>query len=389
MSDRPVIVVGAYMARHPLGGNLSCFLQWLVGLNRLGCEVVLVENANYANACFDPITRTVSDNPGAGLRSLCSLLQPHGLAKRICFIDVEGRHHGMSEAELEAAFSCADAFVDLGTHGSLLDRLPHGCTRVLVDGEPGFRQIAWEAQANEGRERPVYDHYFTNGGCVGKAGYDGPLCGEDWIPVWNPVVLDLFPVTPPSAVAAFTTVMNWQAHKIIRWRGREYGQKDVEFAAFMGLPRRCRSACEVAVSRGGAGGEVPLKDLAENGWRITDAVEISLTVDRYLGYIRDSLGEFSVCKHVFRATRSGWFSDRSAAYLASGRPVVLLDTGFSKLLPTGLGLYAVNDVAEAADAMDAILENPERESTAAREIAAAHLAHDVVLPSFLSKIGLG
>ena len=158
------------------------------------------------------------------------------------------------------------------------------------------------------------------------------------------------PATAPPAEAPFTTVMNWQSHAPLEFEGEVYGQKDVEFEKFMDLPTRTGATLEISV----AGARAPRERLARSGWRVRDAHEVTASYDSYVQYIHASRCEFSVCKNVFVATNSGWTSDRSAAYLSSGRPVVVQDTGFSAHIPCGEGLFAIRTVEEAASAIEAI-----------------------------------
>jgi glycosyltransferase involved in cell wall biosynthesis len=162
--------------------------------------------------------------------------------------------------------------------------------------------------------------------------------------------------------------MNWKAHQPVQWGGRSYGQKDASFERFMDLPGRVGAPLEVAVA-----GDAPRDRLRAAGWAVADAHAVTADFETYRGHIQRSRGEWSVCKQVFVGMRTGWFSDSSAAYLAAGRPVVLEDTGFGQVLPTGEGLFAVRDVDEAAAAIEAIESDYPRHSSAASAIAREHL----------------
>ena len=379
------IIVGSYMVRYPLGGMMSWSLQWLVGLHRLDHEVYFVEKSTYPDSCYDPLRQANGNDFAYGLNTVTALLERFGLRDRICYVGYEGGYHGMQRGGVEELFRTADLFLDLGTHGAWLEEAQRsGTATALVDGEPGYTQIRIEKLLAEGQALPDYDSYFSNGANIGTDRSTAPTAGRTWKGVFNPVVPDLFPATPPPANAPFTTVMNWQSHPPLEYGGREYGQKDVEFARFMGLPGRVAVPLEVAVS----GQNVPASGLEDSGWGIRDAQECTISFDTYRDYIGASRGEFSICKNVFVALRTGWFSDRSAAYLASGRPVVLQDTGFSEHLPTGEGLFAVNTVEEAAAAIARIESDYERHSKAARRIAEDCLAAETILPGFLSGIGI-
>jgi hypothetical protein len=254
----------------------------------------------------------------------------------------------------------------------------------LLDGEPGFNQMKMEMRRSAGEALSEYDYYYTAGSNVGTPRSSAPTAGFAWGHLWHPIVTEMSPIVPVGPDAAFTTVMNWQSHDPIEFNGQWYGQKDIEFEHFLDLPGRTTVPMEIAV----AGQRVPRHALTDAGWAVRDAHAVTSSFDSFRDYIRRSRGEFSVCKHVFVATNSGWFSDRSAAYLASGRPVVMQDTGFSAHLPCGEGLFAVHTADEAAQSLDEIARDYPRHSKRAREIAVEHLEAGKVLGRFLSELNL-
>jgi hypothetical protein len=379
------IVVGAYMVRYPLGGMLSLTMQWLLGLRALGHDVYLVEKSAWPNACFDPVRGVMSDDHRYGFEVVSALLARYGLDGRLCFVDANGAYHGLSKPSIETVIRTADVFIDHGSHDAWFEEAAHAGVRVLVDGEPGWRQMTMEKRVAAGEELPAYDHYFTMGLNVGTKASPTPTVGRRWNPILPVVATDVF--TPRTEVprGVVTTVMNWQAHDALEHAGRWYGQKDVEFPKFMGLPSRVPRHIEMEVA---IAGNAPRPGLLDAGWRLRDAHEVTLTFDGYWDYIQESLAEFSVCKNVFVETSCGWFSDRTAAYLAAGRPAVVQETGFSSHLPCGEGLFAVRDVDEAASALAEISGDYERHSRAARRIACEHLDAKVELGRALSVIGL-
>ncbi len=288
----------------------------------------------------------------------------------------------MTQDQLSDLFSTADLFIDCGSHGSWLDEAATLPCRILIDGEPTYTQIRWEALAASGQAVPQYDHYFTNGLLLGTPGCDAPTAGLTWHPIPNPVDTDFYQPLSQPRTNKLTTVMNWRSHDVIEYDGRTLGQKDVEFERFIGLPGRTDIQMEVAIA-----GDAPTKQLESRGWRVRDAHDVTHTLDAYRGYINESAGEFGVCKQVFTATRNGWFSDRSAAYLASGRPVILQDTGYSNILPTGEGLLAVNDVDDAAAAIEQVFSDYDKHASAARRIAVEYLDAKHVMGGVLDVIG--
>jgi hypothetical protein len=168
------------------------------------------------------------------------------------------------------------------------------------------------------------------------------------------------------------------------YQGRTYGNKDLEFERFEKLPQLTNVPLEVAVS----GRDVPWERLARAGWRARNANEISTSFESYAAYVRRSRGEFTVAKHCFVETNCGWFGDRAAVFLASGRPVVMQDTGWAEHLPCGEGLFAVRTVEEAAAALDEVERDYARHSRRAREIAEEFLDSEKVFRGLLSELGV-
>lgn len=378
------IVVGSWMVRYPLGGNLSWTLQWLVGLHQLGNEIYLVEKSGYSDSCYDPVKNLMSDDCSYGATTVSALLARFGLENRWCFVDGRQDYHGLSRVRVEEVFKSADLFLDIGTHGAWLSEAANTGLRVVVDGEPGFRQMKMEMSLGTGEVLPSYDFYYSNGANVGTVKCTAPTAGKQWRPLFNPVVVNLFPHQAVNINAPFTTVMHWQAHEPLEFNGKTYGQKDVEFRKFISLPNLTSTPLEIAVS----GKNIPTEQLKDSGWRVQNGSCVTVSFDSFKEYIGTSKGEFSVCKNVFVTTNSGWFSDRSAAYLASGRPVVLQDSGFSDHLPCGRGLFAVRTVDEAAAAINEINRDYERHSKWAREIAIEYLDAPKLLGKFLRELGI-
>jgi len=378
------IIVGSYMVRYPLGGNLSWALQWLLGFQELGHDVYFVEKSGYTDACFDPINGVMSNDCHYGVTTVGALLKRWGIDHKFCFVDAYNTYHGINRFGIEKVFATADLFIDMGTHGSWLSEASDTGKRVLIELEPAYTQMKMQNSLDAGEYLPSYDFYYTNGLNIGTADSTAPTAGISWRHVTNPIVPKLFEVCAPPDEAAFTTIMNWQAHGEIEFRGRPYGQKDVEFQKFERIPKLIEVPLELAV----AGKNIPARRLAEAGWRLRDAHKVTSSFESYRDYIASSMGEFGVCKNVFVATKSGWFSDRSAAYLASGRPVVLQATGFEQHLPCGRGLFAVHSATEAAEAIREIMTDYSSHSEAARDIALEHLDVKSILKGFLRELGV-
>ncbi|NTW83870.1 MAG: hypothetical protein HGB36_10980 [Chlorobiaceae bacterium] len=378
------IIVGSWMVRYPLGAAMSWVLQYLTGLQRLGHEVFFVEKALYWGECFDPEQQIMTNDASYGLNVVRNVLASIDMQKRICFVDYDGNYHGLGKNEIEDIFRSADLFIDMGTHGAWLQEAEKTCIKIFIDGDPGFVQMKMEMKKREGKFLREYDFYFSNGKNIGTPECTIPTAGIEWLTLYHPVDTALYQPQPLPADGMFTSIMNWQSFDMVEFEGKQYGNKDIEFPKFMELPRFTKARLELAV----AGKNVPEDQLSGYGWHLRNPHQVTISLDSFIDYVIASAGEFSVCKHCYVTTYSGWFSDRSAVYLALGRPVVMQETGFSRHLPCGNGLFAVNDIEEAVSAFDNILSNPRHHSKCAREIAEEYLETTRILQSSLNKIGL-
>ena len=337
------IVCSGYLIRYPLGGFSWHHLQYLVGLERLGHEVIYFEDYGWPNSCFDPARNDTTADPSYGIAYLLDMLQPYRLYDRWCYLSEDGTAHGMSRECLAQLCSEADVYLNLSGINWIPESTRCRC-RVLVDTDPVFTQIGGHGL---GGAFSRYHQLFTYGENVHRSGCDMPTGGARWQPTRQPVVLDLWPVEASSLGAPFTTVVNWSAYGDREHEGRVYGQKDREFEPFFSLPRDTGEGMEMTVSAPPAVQE----RLVDGGWRLADPLQVTRDPWTYQRYLRASRAEFGVAKHGYVSTQCGWFSDRSSAYLATGRPVIVQDTGFSKFLPCGEGLLAYSTPDEAVAAI--------------------------------------
>jgi hypothetical protein len=378
------IVLCSYVIRYPLGGVLSSNLQFLSGFRRLGHEVYLVEKAGYPSSCFDPERYTIGDDCSCGMRIVDALLRQHRLDDAWCYVSADGRYHGMDRATVESIFARADVFIDRGLHGTWDEESAGVPVRVLLDPDPGYRQVQMENACRRGERVPRYDRYYTYGQNIGTPLSPAPTAGLTWGRVFHPVDTRLYQPAPPSSDGPFSTVMNWQSLPPVVFDGARYGMKDIEFPKFEQLPQLVDVPLEVAVE----GHDVPVDRLERSHWSVVSALDVTSSLETYTGYIRRSRAEFSVAKEVYVKMNVGWFADRSAAYLAHGRPVVVQDNGLEGHLPLGEGLFSVATLEEAAAALQAVVRHPQRHAAAARRIAEEHLDTSVVLGRFLEELGI-
>src|SRR5262245_41430499 len=192
---------------------MSWVLQYLVGFQRLGHDVYFVEKSGYPNACYDLPKDEMTDDCTYGAGVVNRLLARFGLSDRWCFVDANGRYHGMPRGQVESALRGADLFVDMGTHGAWLAEAAACRLRVLIDGEPGFTQMKMENRLAAGEELPRYDHYYTTGRNIGTAASTAPTAGRRWSPLFHSVVVDLYPPGPAPGGAPLHTVLHWQSHE--------------------------------------------------------------------------------------------------------------------------------------------------------------------------------
>jgi hypothetical protein len=365
----PTAIVAGYLVGNPVGGHVLSILHWLAGLRSLGYDVVFVEHHGWSDACWNPETKVLSDDPAYGLAELKQHATRLGL-RGWCFVDAAGTYHGLSRQQMAAICRSADVLLGLWTV-TWLDEFAACRRRIFIDTDPGFTQfnLSPDVRASLAYASPVDFHeHYTYGVRIGQPDCPIPTHGIDWKPARPPVALDLVPFHFQPDAACFTTVMAWSPRKPIVYGGVEYGLKDIEFWKIADLPSRVSSCLEIAL-----GGKAPYDKIAAAGWRLAAAADVTATVSTYRDYIARSRGEFSVAVNLEVKTRSGWFSDRTAAYLATGKPAVVQDTGFSEDLPCGEGLFAFRTIDDAAAAIEEIGRDYERHCRAARRIAEEHL----------------
>jgi hypothetical protein len=260
--------------------------------------------------------------------------------------------------------------------------------RVFIDTDPGFTQFAMlpkPARSGVGYASPLdFHHCYTYGTHIGTPGCPIPTHGLNWRPLRPPVVLDLLPPIFTPDARFFTTVMSWSNRAPIIYEGEAYGQKDIEFWRIAELPSRVGTGFEIAL----AGATAPREKIMAAGWQITDPKTITATPWTYRDYIAQSRGEFSVAVNLEVKSQSGWFSDRTAAYLASGKPAIVQDTGFSQTLPCGEGLLAFSNLEQAVTAIEAVNKHYKRHCLAARRVGENWFDSDLILSSLLEECGV-
>jgi hypothetical protein len=380
-----IILAGALAQRPWHGGHTWVFLQYLLGFRSLGFDVLFVDRLE-PGMCVDASGTPTSFRSSENLRYLDHVMERFGLGGRWSLLFDGGREvAGLDRHEVVQA--ARRSVLLLNVMGYLEDEevLAAAPLRAFLDIDPGFGQM-W-VELGLARLFDRHDRHVTVGGSVGDPGCAIPTCGLDWVGTLPPVELSEWPAVGGNG-NRFTSVASWRGlFGPIEYQGRTYGLRVHEFRRFAELPSRTSARFEVALDIDDADA-ADRKRLHEQGWVLADPRKTARDPWRYRTYVQGSSAELMIAKNLYVDTRSGWFSDRSACYLASGRPVLAQDTGLGNLLPCGEGLVIFSTLEEAVAGVEDITGDFERHSRAAREIAEEHFAAERVLPRLLQDLGL-
>ena len=357
MNGLRIVVAGMVAGVPGQGGAAWAVLQYVLGLRRLGHDVTLVEPV-------DALTR----ERAAALDRIAS-----PFSVRAALVERGSR--------LAAA---ADVLLDVS--GLLRDeaataRIP---IRVYLDLDPAFNQV-W---ASDGLDVGLdgHTHFATVGQLIGSPACDVPTCGLDWIHTLPPVVLEHWPYATAPARNGFTTLGHWRSYGSVEHHGQQLGQKAHSLRRLFGIASTSTHTFDVALSIH-PDERRDLDELERHGWRLLDPAAVASTPSAYRAFVQTSYAEIGIAKSGYVLSRCGWFSDRSACYLASGRPVLAQDTGFGVSLPTGAGLLSFDHEAGAVAGADEIAGDYEAHRRAARGLAEEHLDSDRVLRRLLEEVG--
>jgi len=358
----------------------------LLGFRRLGWDVLFLDRLE-PEMCVDAAGRSTTLNQSLNLRYLLKVMKRFGLSDAFALIYNHGKRFvGLSRQQVVERTKTS-AFL-LNVMGFLTDEeiLSHTPRRVFLDIDPGFGQM-WRVL---GLADPFRGHdvHVTIGENIGQPDCAIPTCGLEWITTPQPVVLDYWSPDHAADNSRFTSIASWRGpYGPLEYQGNTYGLRVHEFRKFVQLPRLSERSFEVALDIHPA----EVKDLAllaENGWSLVDPSAVAVDPWSYRNYIRASLAEFMVAKNMYVRANTGWFSDRSICYLASGKPVLAQDTGFTRAYPTGEGLLSFTTMEEALAGVDEISRNYAHHTRVARVLAEEYFDSDKVLSRFLSELGV-
>ena len=389
MHEKPTkgrIIVFGILFWYPLAGVTYQFLHYLLGLRRLGYDPYYVEDSG--RYVYDPTINDLSPDASGNIAAVVPILEKYGFGDRWAFRGnyPGGRCFGMTEQQILALYREADAFLNVTGAQEIREEHLACPRRIYVESDPFASQVR-VAQGDEFTiaSLDAHDTHFTFGENIGAADCGIPVERYTWLPTRQPVALDLWEGEPTGG-STYNTITTWtNKGKNLVYRGDTYyWTKDREFAGFLDLPRRRPLEFELA-----AGVTDEQRDmLVGHGWRQVHSLEISSSIDGYRGYVQGSRGEFTVARDQYVRPNTGWFSDRSACYLAAARPVVTQETGFSKFLPTGKGLFGFRTMDDVLAALDTIESDYEGSCRAAREVAAECFAAEKVVGSLMERARL-
>lgn len=371
--NRTLVVAGALAAKPGNAGGAWERFSYAVGLRRLGFDVLFVEQ--------------LSAVPDAdALRWFDDAAAFFAFTGAAAGVGPGGWSHGLDRDAVRAAIARADLLVNLGGNLLATDLVNAARATAFVDVDPGFTQI-WHADPGVAYMVPRHDHYFTIGENVGTAACPIPTGGLPWKPTRQPLLLDLWPAVPSPSCRRFTTIASWRGgYGPLAHDGVTYGLKVHEFRRLLDLPRRVPAAFELALEIHD-GDARDREALLAAGWTIAPPAAVVPTPAAFRDYIQRSDAEFSVAQGVYAHAASGWFSDRSTRYLASGKPVLVQDTGLVTI-PTGEGVVTFRTLDEAVAGAERIVGDYAAHARAARRIAETHFASDLVLRRLLADCGV-
>ncbi len=375
---RKRLVFAGIIGRYPVGGVTWCALHYLAGLKRMGYDVFYLEDTG--ECAYDPITNGLATDPSYSVRYLARHLAMVGLEDAWVYVDYRGKYHGKSREEVVGI--CADADAMLNLSGGCWHARPEydRLRKVFIDTDPGFTQRAI-VETKEDWYRAFFgsqDALFTFALNIGAPTCRIPPTALAWQPTIQPLVLDFWPAVSVEPGAPWTTIMSWRIENFGMSKG-----KGAEVMRMADLPRKIGEPVLLAIA-----GQPPAELLRSRGWSVTDGVSASIDADAYRRFIQRSRGEIGFAKSMYVETRSGWFSDRTECYLATGRPAIARDTGFPDVLPCGEGLFAFTGEEDIVAAAAAVAADYGRHSRRAREIASEYFSAEKVLRSLLERAGI-
>jgi hypothetical protein len=383
MKKATIILSGMIAADPWQGGATWAVLQYLLGLLDLGHDVCFIEPIAAKAVQPDP-----NDFPGSeNVAYFDEVMRQFGLEGRAALLLAGTKATaGLGYERLVGVAKRADLLINIS--GMLQDERLLGpiARRVYLDLDPAFNQL-WQAAQGIEMRFGAHTHLVTVGQAIGQPECPIPTCGCQWIPTFQPIVLERWPVAGPVHYDGLTTIANWRGYGSITHDGVLYGQKAHSLRPLLGLPRLTREKIMLALAIHPDETQ-DLAALEANGWTLLEPGVVAHTPQAYQQFVQGSKAELGIAKSGYVASRCGWFSDRSVCYLASGRPVIAQETGFSRYLPTGEGLFSFTNTDDILAGIDTLNRDYQKHSRKARELAREHFESRQVLTRLLRSVGL-
>jgi hypothetical protein len=374
------IVVAGYIVGGPLGGLVWHHLQYVLGLIKMGHDILFVEDSDDYPSCYNPETNELSTDPTYGIKFINAIFNHFNIGNKWAYYQAHSKIWlGKSEDDVIKFSAHADIFLNLSGINPLREIFREIPVRVFVDTDPAFTQIRHLSDPAAFQLAKKHTHFFSFGENYGTMDCGIPNDGFSWKPTRQPVVTDIWDYTDGNDHGSWTTVMQWDSYKERMYDGKAYGMKSASFTPYLSLPNYTKDRIELAIGSATA----PREKLLQAGWYLADPLVVTKSPESYKQYINASKGEWSIAKQGYVNSHSGWFSERSACYLASGRPVIVQDTGFSKFIKTGEGLFGFSSPEEVIDSLEEVNGNYKKHCLAARSIAEEYFRYDKVLGCLL------
>ncbi|MBN1794078.1 MAG: glycosyltransferase [Candidatus Omnitrophica bacterium] len=376
------IIILGYIVRGPIGGRVWADLHYFLGLSKLGHDVYFVEDSgDYQYCCYDFSKNSVTSDPSYGVKIASNIFRHFEYNDRWSYYNALSKTwFGISDGKIKKIIKEADLLIAFGRLHQLrpwFERVP---IRILIDKDPVFIQLNNIKQKSARVETEKYNRYFSLAENINHLDCFMPDDGIAWRPTRHPLFLDSWPKMPIENRGSFTTLMQWDSYNVEEYNGIYYGMKAESFKKIIDLPGKLNSTFELVVG----GTNLAKELLEEKGWIIKEKLTESGDIWKYQNYIQNSKAEFTIAKHGYVISNSGWFSERSASYLASGRPVITQQTGFSKWLPTGEGVLAFKNMKQAIAAVEEVNNRYEFHCKKAREIAEEYFDYRKILPKLIN-----
>lgn len=389
------IVVSGFIGLFPTGGATWDYLQYPLGLKMMGHDVYYIEDT-----MLYPVYQSSGDNwddCSFGVAYLQKAMEDYGMQDRWAYRDVaSGKIFGMTETQLQDVLSSADVLINVSSSLFMREEYDKIPVKMLVDTDPMFTQHQYHLKQEEGGKAAAaaeeymksHTHFFTFGLNIGKPDCRIPQFDFTWLTTKKPIIMEQWN-QPYSQISefGFTSVMNWTERPDFMYDGESWGQKNKEFKKFYDLPSATGQKFEIIINRPKDTETArAMEYLRSCGWDVLSPDELISDMQNYRSFVQSSFAEFSITKETYVKSNSGWFSGRSAVYLASGRPVITQDTRWSSYIPSGNGAIAIHDFTDAVEAVKEIAGNYMHHSKAAASIALEYFDSKKVLGDMLSHV---